>query len=78
MECTLQEYQDLLSVYNSGAESIRYGDKSSSFRSRTEIAEILKEMRAFLYPNPKPVLRKRAVYSSGIHPQMPDWTDECY
>lgn len=78
MECTVQQYQDLLAAYNTGAESIRYGEKATTFRPRADIEEILKEMREYLYPNPKPVLRKRVVYSSGITQQMPDWNNECY
>ena len=76
MSYTIEQYDSLVSAIATGALSVRYGDKSVTYNSVSDMLRVKRLMEIELFPAIQPVRRKYAEYNSGITPQSPDWTDE--
>lgn len=69
MEYTIEQYETLKAAVASGVTSVNYGDKTVSYRSLTEMKEILRMMREELFPEAIPRRRRYASVDRGYFPK---------
>ena len=66
MAFTLEQYNSLIEAIATGANSVRYGDKTVTYNSLNDMIKVKHLMEAELFPTRKPVKNKLAVYDKGI------------
>lgn len=63
---TIQQYQTLCSAIAQGVTSVKYGDKSVSYRSLPEMLRVKDLMEAALGIGQKKIRKKPILYSKGL------------
>lgn len=67
MPFTQEQYNTLLEAIASGANTVRYGDKTVTYNSLSDMIKVKQMMEAELFPTRKPVKNKLAIYDKGIN-----------
>jgi hypothetical protein len=65
--CTIQEYQTLCSAINTGALTVRYADKTVTYRSIPEMKHVLMMMENYLFPSQIPPKNRIVIVSKGVY-----------
>ena len=76
MAYTLDQLQTLQAAIASGANTVKYGDKTVIYNSLTDMLRAESIMKAELFPTQVPSRRKFAEFSKGLTPQSD--TNEIY
>lgn len=68
---TVEQYNALKSAIAQGSQTVKYGDKLVTYRTLTEMLEILKLMEAELFPDTnavpgQPSTRRVASFTKGL------------
>jgi hypothetical protein len=63
---TIEQYTALKAAYATGALSVKYDDQQITYRSRDEMAAILREMERELFPSSAGSKTKTPTFSKGL------------
>ncbi|HJU45522.1 MAG TPA: hypothetical protein VJ647_02010 [Chitinophagaceae bacterium] len=63
---TIEQYNTLCNAIAQGVTSVRYGDKSVSYRSLPEMLRVKALMEAALDISPRKVRKKPILYNKGL------------
>lgn len=69
MSFTLEQYQALKDAIISGATTVTYGDKTVSYRSLSEMKELVRMAEDELFPERRPRRRRLAEVDRGYFPE---------
>lgn len=69
MPYTIEQYDALKEAIASGATSIAYGDKTVSYRSLSEMKELVRMIEDELFPERRPRRRRLAEVDRGYFPE---------